>query len=262
MQTRAFVALGIDAIYVPFAVTPERLPAAIQAIEPLGLQGLNITLPHKSTIIPLLSRVEPDALAIGAVNTVIREGKQLIGLNTDAPGLARSLEEAGVQLRSARVTVVGAGGAARASIVGLGRAGAQHIAVTARRAASSQELVTQLQTASGDALLRAVPFDAEALRKCFAETDLLVQATSATLADGPGAHEFAAVLPLASLPKHAAVVDLVYRPLETSVLRAAKQLELKTIDGLGMLLHQGAIAFERWTGRTAPLEVMRAALRE
>jgi len=262
MHTRAFAALRIDAVYVPFAVAPERLEPAVKAIEALDLSGLNITLPHKTNVIPLLHRVEPDALAIGAVNTVYREAGQLVGMNTDAPGLTRSLLEAGLSLRGLRVTVVGAGGAARASVVGLARAGATSIHVAARRESSAASLVSQLTAAAGAASLHTLPWRPDALAATFASTDLLVQATSATLDDAPAAAELTAALPLSSLPKHAAVVDLVYRPLETRVLAAAKQLRLQTIDGLGMLLHQGAIAFEKWTGREAPIDVMRAALRD
>ena len=260
MHNRAFAELGIDAMYVPFAVPPERLPQAVAAIRPLALCGLNVTLPHKSAIIPLLDRVEPDALAIGAVNTVYHEAGQLVGMNTDAPGLSRALVEAGVQLTAANVSVVGAGGAARASVVGLARGGAARIAVMARRNAEAERLVKELQPAAGQAVLSAVPWEYGALARAFAATNLVVQATSATLDDGPGAAELAASLPFTSLPAQAAVIDLVYRPRETLVLKAARAAGKRGIDGLGMLLHQGAIAFEKWLGRRAPLEVMRAAL--
>lgn len=260
MHNRAFAALGIDAMYVPFAVPPERLPQAVAAIRPLNLRGLNVTLPHKSAIMALLDRVEPDAVAIGAVNTIYHEAGQLVGMNTDAPGLSRALLEAGLQLTAARVGVLGAGGAARASVVGLARAGAAHIAVMARRTAEAERLVAELAPAVGRAELVAVAWDRAALTRSFAETDLLVQASSATLDDGPGAAELAAMLPLASLPARAAVIDLVYRPRETLVLKAAKAAGKRGIDGLGMLLHQGAIAFEQWFGRPAPLAVMRDAL--
>jgi shikimate dehydrogenase len=259
MHNGAFAALGLDAVYVPFGVHVERLSQAVAGIVPLDIRGLNITLPHKTAVIALLDRVEPDALAIGAVNTIYREGQQLVGANTDAPGLTRALQESGVTLRGARVTVVGAGGAARASIVGLARAGASQISVIARRAPAAEHLVSQLTAAAPNTLLAARLWD-DSLSTCLAETDLLVQATSATLDDGPAALELANGLPLAALPAHAAVVDLVYRPLETRVLRAARELGLRSIDGLGMLLYQGAIAFEKWTGRSAPIEVMRAAL--
>ncbi|MET0387506.1 MAG: shikimate dehydrogenase [Polyangiales bacterium] len=262
MHNRAFAALGIDAAYVPFDVAPERLPAAVAAIHGLNLQGLNVTLPHKTAVMALLDRVEPDALAIGAVNTIFRDGAQLVGMNTDAPGLARALEAVEAPVRSARITVVGAGGAARASVVGLARAGASHVAIAARREAEAERLVSQLSAAVGSTQLTWCPWQPAALAQRFSSSDLVVQATSATLDDGSYAATFAATLPFDRLPRHAAVVDLVYRPRETSVLRAAAQHGLRAIDGLGMLLHQGAIAFEQWTGQPAPIAVMRAALHD
>ena len=260
MHNSAFAALGIDAMYVPFAVPPERLPSAIASIRPLGLRGFNVTLPHKSKVIPLLDHVEPDALAIGAVNTVFFDKDKLVGMNTDAPGLTRSLVEAGLSLQGARVTVIGAGGAARASVVGLARAGAAQICVTARRIQEAEQLVQQLAPSLTAATLRVEPWDRAAHRRCFAETDLLIQATSATLDDGPAAAALAEALPLDALPDGASVVDLVYKPRLTQVLKLSKDLGKNTVDGLGMLLHQGAIAFEKWTGHPAPIAVMRAAL--
>ncbi len=260
MHNRAFAALGLAAVYVPFAVAPEKLSAAISGIRALGMRGANVTLPHKSAVMALLDHVEPDALAIGAVNTLYRDGERLCGTNTDAEGLARALREASVQLAGARVTLLGAGGAARASLVGLARAGAARITVVARRLAEAQGIVAELASAVQPCELCALGLADVSLPQIFAATDLLVQATSATLNGGPAAEAFIAGLPVAALPASAVVTDLVYRPLETALLRAASQRGLRTVDGLGMLLHQGALAFERWTGRAAPLSVMRAAL--
>ncbi|HEX7481784.1 MAG TPA: shikimate dehydrogenase [Polyangiales bacterium] len=260
MHNAAFAALGLPAVYVPFAVHPDKLADAVRGVRALGLRGLNITLPHKTNIMPLLDHVEPDAHAIGAVNTIYVEGERLCGTNTDAEGLARALREAGVVLAGARVTLLGAGGAARASVVGLARAGARSITVAARRSSEAQALVAALAANLQTTALRATASDSTTLRAELAQTDLLVQATSATLDDAPGAEAFAAALPLSALPRAAVVTDLVYRPLETAVLRHARREGLTTVDGLGMLLHQGALAFERWTGRPAPLAVMRRAL--
>ncbi|HKU38562.1 MAG TPA: shikimate dehydrogenase, partial [Polyangiales bacterium] len=119
MHNSALEALGIDARYVAFEVAPERLPDAVRGLRALGVRGANITVPHKIAILPLLDAVDAIAQHVGAVNTLLRDGDRLIGTNTDAEGLARALREAGVQLAGARVTVLGAGGAARASVVGL-----------------------------------------------------------------------------------------------------------------------------------------------
>jgi shikimate dehydrogenase len=260
MHTAAFEASGVDAAYVPFGVPPSRLPEAVAGLAALGVGGVNVTLPHKAAILPLLDRVEPGARAIGAVNVVVREGRKLTGTNTDAPGLVRALGDAGFEPKGADVTVIGAGGAARAAVVGLGRAGAAHIGVAARRPEAAERLVAELAGAVGAAGLTAAALDSKDCRSLFRRAALLVQATTATMDDGPDASRFAASLPLDLLPEGAVVTDVVYVPRETAVLRAANRRGLTIVDGSGMLLHQGALAFERWTGRTAPLEVMRAAL--
>ena len=257
MHNAALRALGLPGVYVPIAVLPDRLAAAVSAAHALGMSGFNLTLPHKSAIIPLLASVEAPARAIGAVNTVVRDGDVWIGANTDAPGLVRALREAGVEPRARAAVVLGAGGAARAAVVGLCEAGASKVTVAARRLASARTLVDELGPHCGAELLRASDFGAD-LSRALAECTLLIQATSATL--GAHAGEFAEALPLQVLPAGAAVCDLVYQPLETAVLARARAMGLHCVDGLGMLLHQGALAFERWTSAAPPIEVMRQAL--
>lgn len=260
MHNAAFAALGLDARYETRAVRATDLPAAISGMRTHGIRGANVTLPHKTAVMALLDHVEPDARAIGAVNTIYRDGERLCGENTDARGLARALAEAEVPLSASRVLVLGAGGAARASVVGLARAGAARVAIAARRQDEAQALARELASTVAPCALSHLGMDAPALIDAFAETDLLVQATSATLGDGPHAEPFARALPWTALPAHAVVTDLVYKPRYTRVLVAAESRGLRTVDGLGMLLHQGALAFERWTGLPAPLDVMRAAL--
>ncbi len=257
MHGAAIAALGLDARYVPFLVHPDAVGDAIRGLRALGVRGVNVTLPHKQAVIPHLDEVDPDAAAIGAVNTIVNDGGVLRGSNTDAPGLVASIEEAGVAIAGRRVTVLGAGGAARAAVVGLARAGAREIAIAARREDAARALATEL------APHVAVPMQGESdahLEGRLAATDLLVQATSATLNGGAAAEAFAEALPLGALPAGAVVVDLVYQPLETSVLRRAAARGLTTVDGLGMLIHQGALAFERFLGVPAPVAVMGAAL--
>jgi shikimate dehydrogenase len=258
MHNAAFNALGIDAVYDKRLVEPAQLVDAVAELRALQIAGFNVTVPHKETIMALLDHVEPAARAIGAVNTVVREGDRLIGCNTDAEGLAASLREARVELKSAHVVIVGAGGAARAAVVGLGRAGASTIVIAARRADRAEALARELREAAG---VPAVGVDMrKGLRASLATATLLVQATTATLNNNAGADAFADSIPLGMMPLHATVIDLVYRPLRTTLLERASKNGLRTVDGLGMLLHQGAVAFSRWTGQPAPLDVMRQAL--
>ena len=257
MHESAARALGLELRYQRFEVTPGDLAEAVRREHEAAIDGYNLTVPHKEAIMALLDEVAPVAQAIGAVNTVVRTDGRYVGHNTDAPGFVRSLDEAGVDLADARVVVVGAGGAARAAVVGLADAGAEEVTVLSRRTEQGEALRSSLG-AQVACKLEAAPLS-EAIR-CFQTATLLVQATSATLESNPGALAFAASLPIDALPADAAVVDMVYKPLKTTVLARAEERGLTIIDGLGMLLHQGAIAFEMWTGREPPLDVMRSAL--
>lgn len=260
MQNAAFAARGLDATYVRFPVHPDDVADALRGLRALGVRGANVTVPHKEAVIDLLDSVTPEARAIGAVNTIVREGERLIGHNTDAEGLTRSLEEAGVNIVGSNVLVLGAGGAARAAVAGLAKRGAARICVAARRFEQAGDLVESLAEVCTPCPLVACDLSPLTLSEAMADSHLLVQSTSATLASSPHAAAFAAQLPLERLPPRASVVDLVYKPRDTSVLIRAREVGLRTVDGLGMLLHQGALAFELWTHLPAPVAQMRAAL--
>lgn len=257
MHQAAARALGIALEYERFEVAPADLAPQVRRKHEDNIDGYNLTVPHKEAVMALLDEITPMARTIGAVNSVVKTNEGYVGHNTDAPGLVRSLEEAGVRIDDARVVVLGAGGAARAAVVGLAGAGATEIAVLARRPEQSETLVRALAADVNCTI------EASALSEAdwyFDSATLVVQATSATLESNPRADEFARALPIGNLPADAVVVDMVYKPLETSVLTRAKAHGLKIVDGLGMLLHQGAIAFEMWTGSAPPIDVMRSAL--
>jgi shikimate dehydrogenase len=258
MHEAAARALGIELHYERFGVAPADLQESVRQQHEAAIDGYNLTVPHKEAIMTLVDEVAPAARASGAVNTVVRADGRYVGHNTDAPGLVRSLEEAGVQLAEARVVVLGAGGAARAAVVGLSEAGAEEVTVLSRRPEQSEALCNSLAKHI-DCNLGAAPLSEASWY--FETATLLVQATSATLKSNAGAADFAAALPIDALPAEAAVLDMVYEPLKTSVLARAEQRGLAIVDGLGMLLHQGAIAFEMWTGFEPPLDVMRSALK-
>lgn len=257
MWNAAIEALGLDARYLPFHVRRGEVREALVGMRALQIRGVNVTLPHKEEVIAHLDWVDDAARFIGAVNTVRLEGGRLEGFNTDAPGLARSLLEGGAALRGVRALVLGAGGAARAAVVGVAQEGAAEIHVAARRPEAAEALARALGPSLG-CPLTASGFDR--LGDAFARTTLLVQATSATLEGSAHAESFAAALPMERLPEEATVTDLVYAPLETTVLGAARARGLRVVDGLGMLLHQGAIAFEHFLGVAPPISVMRGVL--
>jgi shikimate dehydrogenase len=259
MHEAAYRALGIDATYERILVQSTELEGFVAKLATEGFRGVNVTLPHKERVLTLVDEVTPTARAVGAVNTVtVEESGRLEGHNTDAPGLVRSLAEVGVGARGRRVLILGAGGAARAAAVGLGEAGAVRIAVAARRLEAAEALSRDLSPHLS-APLSALRIG-DGLDAAFDETDLLVQATSATLGDTDEAYAFADALPFDALPANAVVTDLVYAPRITSVLARAEARGLATVDGLGLLIHQGALSFERWLGRPAPVDAMRRAL--
>ncbi len=257
MQEAGFRAAGLDWRYLNFEVPPERLGAAMRSIDALGLRGINLTIPHKVAVIEHLDELSPEARAIGAVNTVRLEGGRKIGENTDGKGFLRGVrQDAGMDPAGQSVVVLGAGGAARAISTELVLAGASDLLVVNRSTDRGETMVRDLRAATGGQVLfqpwrgtYAAP----------ASCDLLVNATSIGLYPNSDAIPDA---DLSGLRPGALVADAVFNPPETKLLAAARKLGLRTLDGLSMLVYQGVIAFEMWTGRSPDEAVMKAALRD
>ncbi len=258
MMTAAFGARAMDAVYLAFEVRPDGLSGALAGLRALGARGLNITLPHKEAVVPLLDDLASSARTVGAVNTIVCDRGRLVGHNTDASGFVEALREAEADPLGAHAVLLGAGGAARAVAAGLARAGAATITIAGRAAARAEEIAGSLRERQGGPSFRATTL--EDARLCGPDTTLLVNCTPAGMDGGPDGGALAASLPLDALSTGAFVVDLVYQPLETPLLARAQARGLRTLGGLTMLLHQGAAAFHLWTGRVAPLDAMRRAL--
>ncbi len=257
MHNSAFAALGLDCVYTAFDVHPDDIGKAADAIRALGISGVNVTIPHKQAIIPHLDEVSPDAKHTGAVNTVKNEGGRLTGYNTDVGGFMRDArEELGISPEGASVLLLGAGGAARAVISAFGMNGAKRIAIANRTPGKAEKLAEEFGRFFPDTVIYPVDSGDEiAMTKELGLTDLLVNSTS-------GGMEGASVLEIniGALRESAAVYDLVYKPRETKLVKEAKALGRKAVGGLGMLLYQGALSFEIWTGENAPVDVMRKAI--
>lgn len=243
LHNAAFAALGIPARMTALAVEPARLAETFAGLRGLRFLGASITLPHKETTLPLCDELTTPARTIGAVNCLLVDGKRLIGHNTDADGFSDSLAEAKVSLRGKRVAILGSGGAARA--VAHGAREARAIEVIARRAHDVRWAVTW-------------PWNDETLLEVFARSDVVVDCTSTGLG-ADTERELVSSLPLGALRKGSTVVSLIYHR-KTLLLTRAAALGLTTVDGVGMLLHQGARAFALWTEREPPIETMRQAL--
>lgn len=252
LHRAAFSRLGMNAEYRIFEIPPEGLDAFLKDSR-RSLQGFNITIPYKEQVIPFLDYVSGDARLIGAVNTVRVKAGRLEGFNTDGQGFMDDLAERGVDPRGARICVVGAGGASRAVCFFLAKASPEEIAVFNRDSRKATHLVEHLKEHFPKVTLRqAGSVDALGIERC----RLLVNATSLGMkADDP--------LPVDArlLHKELFVYDLVYAPAETRLLRAAREKGAGFANGIGMLLHQGMLAFEIWTGVKPPREPMEQALR-
>ena len=248
MHNAGYEALGVDAEYQRFHVKASHLAEAVEGLRALGFSGWNVTLPHKEPIISLLDTLTPQAKRAGAVNTVkIYEG-QLIGHNTDGDGFVRSVEEELPGFKGKKAVLLGAGGASKGIALALVEQG-MHLHILNRTPEKAKGLAQVIQSEGGRATSgEFAPGD------WLKDVDLLVQTTSI------GLHSEPFPFSLEGISKQALVVDIIFNPMETLLLKEAKELGCRTQNGLGMLLYQGALAWEFWLGGQAPVEEMRQAL--
>jgi len=240
----AFDALNVDWSYFAFEVAPDDVAAALDGVRALGFGGLSVTMPHKERVADLVDRRSPDAAALGAVNCVVRDGDVLVGENTDGPGFLDALRaDIDFDPNGRRVVVLGAGGAARAVVLALARAGAADVAVVNRtRANADRAAALAGPTGRVASAVDAVP-----------GADLIVNATPLGMTEG------ASALDAALLRRGQCVVDLIYHPATTPLLAAAAARGCSVANGLGMLVHQAAHAVRLWTGLEPPVATMREA---
>ncbi|PID77366.1 MAG: shikimate dehydrogenase [Deltaproteobacteria bacterium] len=243
MHNRAFAALGLNCVYLPFCTADAE--HAVKGMKALGIEGLSVTIPYKQQVMAWLDDIEPNAEKIGAVNTIQLKNGRLHGSNTDWLGASLALS-AQINLHGKTVVILGAGGSARAIGFGLLKQGAS-VKICSRTESSGRKLADLLAC-------RWEPLTAANSAKA----DILVNATPVGMAPEDS------LMPInsSSLKNYAAVMDIVYSPLQTRLLQEAEKAGCKTINGLEMLLYQGAAQFELWTEKPAPIEVMREALLE
>ncbi len=245
MHNAAFAALDLNWSYLAFPVPPGHVAEVVRGLALVGCRGLNATIPHKQEVIDACSSMSDTVRAIGAANTLVPDGDGgFAAHNTDAEGFIRAIDEAApIDLSGETVLLLGAGGAARA-------------VVHAVRARGAQVIIANRTPARAEELGEAIAFEPAAVRRAVDDCRLIVNSTSL----GMGRSDLPDELPLDGIGTDHVVNDLVYRPGGTPWLHAAAERGARPVDGLGMLLHQGAVAFEMWTDRPAPLEVMRDAL--
>ena len=246
MQNAALRALSLDGEYSAIAVESADLLETVRGLLAQGFAGLNVTIPHKQAILPLMDELANSARVIGAVNTIVNLNGRMIGHNTDAAGFMRGLTNAGFNPAGARVLVLGAGGAARAVVYALSDAKAS-VVIWNR----THERAERLASDFGADAIDCLPMGT------LSRFDLIINTTSIGMSPHPD--ETPLQFPMGETPPQW-VYDLVYRPRETRFLREARAAGARTIGGLDMLVYQGAEAFTLWTGRAAPVDVMRNAI--
>jgi shikimate dehydrogenase len=259
IQNAAFEHLGLDYVYIAFNVKADRLKDAVSGIRALNIYGLNVTMPYKIAIIKYLDDLDETAGRIGSVNTVLNSDGKLIGYTTDGLGALNALKYADADPSNKKVVILGAGGSSRAISFTLAKITSE-LVIFNRTFSRAEDLKNSIRRVLGDRLkIKAAPFTDEHLGKELEDADILINATPIGMK--PKDDE----MPVKKdyLRKDLVVFDLVYEPLETRLLREARSVGAKVIDGLSMLVHQGAVSFKIWTGMDAPVEIMiEAALKK
>lgn len=252
-QQVAFDYLGLDIRYEVWETAKDELPNVVEGVRDASRLGANVTIPHKEAVLPLLDKVDQLARRIGAVNTIVKKDGKLVGYNTDANGFIRALEEdGGFVPKGKRAVLIGAGGAARAAGFALVGAGVKSLVILNRTQDRGEALAWDLKIS--DTKVIALRWKDGRTLTALAECDLLVNCTSVGLKDS--ASEGRSPLGIGLIPKRALVYDVVYNPIETPLITAAKRAGARTLGGLPMLVYQGAASFELWTGKSAPIDIM------
>ncbi len=256
MQNRAFQSMGLNFLYLPVEVEQEGLPDVINGMKKMNFAGFNVTIPHKIRVLEFMDELDYLAGVIGAVNTAVIEKGRIKGYNTDGQGFIRSMEEgAGLTVRGKRVFVLGSGGAARAITMTLAAHGVDRIYICNRRREKAEALSSEINAKIKDCSA-AVAFEPKTMEGMLKNIDILINTTSV----GMHPHRHQTPMDAGLVDSSTVVCDIVYNPAQTRFLEEAAQRGCKTVNGLGMLVNQGAEAFRLWTGQRPPIEEMYKAL--
>lgn len=253
IHNAAFAALKLNYMFLAFKVKSADVENAINGMRALNIRGLNVTMPHKSKVLNFLDRTDLSAQIINSVNTILNKENKLFGLNTDGVGALRALRENGVELKGRKILLLGAGGAARAIAYSMAKEG-DELAVLNRTLKPVQDLAKLLEKTVNKRIYAGLLSPKE-IQQNIQDSDILINATSVGMKPKPDESLVAPKL----LRHNLAVMDIVYNPIETKLTKDAKALGAKVVSGVEMLIYQGAASFEIWTGKSAPIKVMRQA---
>ncbi len=254
MHNAAFNELGLDCIYVAFGVKPDELAGAIKGMKSLGMPGWNVTIPHKVNVIPLLDKLDPLAEKIGAVNTVVNNDGILTGYNTDATGFLQAMLEKGVEPKDRNVAIMGAGGAARAVSFILADRGAYPVILNRIEELDWAVNLATMISKEFNIDVEALELTRDNLGRVLEKAEILVNATSV----GMSPNNDKSPAPAELMKSGLTVYDVIYNPIQTKLLKDAEAAGATTIGGIDMLVWQGILAFEKWTGQKPPFDLMKS----
>jgi shikimate dehydrogenase len=251
MHNAAFKALNLEYVYIPFRVNKEELARAVDGLRAFNIRGVNVTIPHKVSIIPLLDEIDEFAQKIGSVNVVVNDNGRLSGYNTDAHGFLYALLDQDIEPEGQKVVVLGAGGASRSICFALAERGAS-LTILNRTPGNAARFAAAMSEMTGQAI-QVLALTKENMAAAVDNSTLLINTTSV----GMYPHADSTLVDHRMIKPHLTVVDIVYNPLKTKLLAEAERAGARTISGIDMLIWQGALAFEIWTGKQAPINIMR-----
>ncbi len=260
MHNTAIKHLGLDYIYLPFEVKKENIALAIGGLKGLGIGGINVTIPHKESVIPYLDTLDDSAGLIGAVNTIKLEDGSLKGYNTDGLGFLKSLKiDAHEEAKGKNIIILGAGGAARAIAIQMALEGAKGITIANRTLERGEKLTESIRCKMQDARckIKAIALNDSSLIEYFRKADIIINTTSVGMKDSD-----TPLFPYNYISDRHLVCDIVYKPIETKLLKEASARGARILNGLGMLVYQGSLSFKIWTGHEMPVEIVRKTLME
>jgi shikimate dehydrogenase len=261
MHNTAIKELGLDFLYLPFEVKKENIALAMGGLKGLGISGINVTIPHKESVIPYLDALDDNAKFIGAVNTIKLEDGRLKGYNTDGLGFLKSLKaDAQEDAKGKNIIILGAGGASRAIAVQMALEKANSIIIANRTAERGKQLVEYISSklkAQSSKLLMAVSLKDSSLIENFREADIIINTTSVGMKDRD-----TQLFPYNYISDKHLVCDIVYKPIETRLLKEASARGARILNGIGMLIYQGSLSFKIWTGHEMPVDAVRKVLME
>lgn len=256
IQNAAFKALDLDYVFLAFKVSPNQVDKAIAGMRALEIVGLNVTMPHKEAVIKNLDQIDENAKFLNAVNTIHNKDGQLIGYNTDGVGVIKALKENGSNPKGKKILLLGAGGSARAIAYALAKQ-TDELIILNRTVSVAKKIVNLLNKTLNKKIL-ADSLTTQKIREHIQQSDILINATSVGMK--PNSNQ--SLIPKQLIKPKMTIMDIVYNPVETKLAREAKSAGAKVVSGTEMLIYQGAASFEIWTGKTAPVEVMRKAALE